>query len=65
MELALVSSAQDLNPNLTRAAKQETVGPITVVYDETSPEYTRFRSVDMLLAPLLKGGSASAKLIRS
>lgn len=65
MELALVAASQDLAPNLTRAAKQETVGPITVVYDENSPEYARYRRVDMMLAPLLGRGGPSVKLVRS
>lgn len=65
MELALLASAQDLNPTLQRSTKQETVGPISVLYDENSPEYLRFRRVDMMLAPLLGGGGASRKLVRT
>lgn len=65
MELALIAASQDLAPNLSRAAKEETVGPIRVVYDESSPEYQRYRKVDMLLAPLLGRGGASTRLVRS
>lgn len=55
----------DLAPDLTRGVLVETVGQITVEYDPASPQATRYRAVDMLLAPLLKGGgSASISLVR-
>lgn len=65
IELALVAAAQDLNPNLTRAAKQETIGPITVVYDDSSPEYARFRRVDQLLLPMLAQSGGMMRLQRA
>lgn len=64
-ELALASIDGALAPPLERAASKETVGPISVEYDTNSPEYKRFRNVDMLLSIYLGGSSANAKLIRA
>lgn len=65
MELALSSIAGDLAPDLSRSTKRERVAEIEVEYDENSPEFTRFRSVDMLLSPYLMGNSVSARLVRT
>jgi len=53
-ELALVAASQDLMPNLERAKRHVSIGPISVSYDRGSAESTRFRAVDMTLRPFLK-----------
>lgn len=64
-ELALIASTGALAPNLTRSKLRTKVGPIEVEYDKGAPEYTRFRSVDMLLAPYLGGSSVNVGLVRA
>jgi hypothetical protein len=64
-ELALAALSENLNPALDRTTSKETVGPISVEYDESSPEYKRYRNVDMLLAPYLTGSSVSVGLVRT
>jgi hypothetical protein len=64
-EFALRSTVAALAPDLERAASAETVGPISVTYDQNSPESVRYRELDALLAPLLKGSPMNMKLVRS
>ena len=66
-ELALKASAADLNPDLTQGVLSEQVGSIQVTYDKASPQFTRYRAIDAMLAPYLKagGGGCSMGLIRS
>jgi len=52
-ELALRASTQDLWPDLDQRTLVEKVGPIQVNYDRFSPQYRRFRQVDLLLNPYL------------
>jgi hypothetical protein len=54
-ELALRASTQDLWPDLDQRTLLEKVGPIQVNYDRFSPQYRRFRQVDLLLNPYLDG----------
>jgi hypothetical protein len=63
-ELALISVTSALAPALTRTAAREKVGEIDITYDPNAPEYTRFRSVDMLVSPFLTGMKVSAGLVR-
>ena len=63
-EFALRASVADLAPDLERAAQVETVGPISVTYDPASAESVRYRALDALLAPYLKGSSMNATLVR-
>ena len=63
--LALSASTADLAPDLTQQVLSKTVGPISVTYDHSSPEYKRFRAVDMLLRIFLKGTSMNAQLVRA
>lgn len=63
-ELALLSNSADLMPNLERAKSSVTVGPISVQYDSSSEEYTRYRNVEALLQPFLNGGAMTMKLVR-
>lgn len=64
-ELALRASSGELAPDLTQGIVQRTVDVITTVYDTTSPQATRFRAVDQLLAPYLSGAGAFARLERA
>jgi hypothetical protein len=65
MEYALVASAGAITTALARATLREKIGDIEVEYDPTSPEYTRYRALDMLLAPFLTGSSISVGLVRA
>ena len=47
--LALKASTQDLAPDLDPRTLVEKVGPIQVNYDRFSPQYRRFRIVDLML----------------
>ena len=64
-ELALKSSSGDLNPDLKQSKLSVTVGPIRTEYDKNSPQWKRYRAIDMILAPFLKaGGGCSVRLER-
>ena len=62
--LALTASAADLAPNLEQQTLSETVGPLSVTYSQSSPQYTRYRAIDMLLRPYISGGGVMSKLER-
>ena len=65
-ELALKASAADLAPDLTQGVVREQVGPIAVEYDKNSPQATRYKAIDAMLAPFLtSGGGCSVRLERS
>lgn len=64
-DLALKALAETLAPDLERGVVREKVGPIETEYDRASPQAKRFRAIDMMLAPFLKGGSGMARLVRS
>lgn len=64
-ELALAAISGDLNPTLDRTTLKEKVDVIEVEYSPHSPEYKRFRAVDMLLSPYLQVSGMSAKLVRA
>ena len=66
-ELALKASAAELNPDLTQGVLSEQVGSIQVTYDKGSPQFTRYRAIDAIIAPYLKagGGGCSMGVIRS
>jgi len=65
-ELALKASSADLAPDLTQGVTREKVGPIEVEYDKSSPQATRYRAIDQMLAPFLtSGGGCSVKLVRT
>jgi hypothetical protein len=65
VELALIASTADLNPTLSQATLEEKVAEIAVKYDHTSPQYKRYRKVDMFLTPYLTGSSVSHGLVRA
>lgn len=66
-ELALKASAADLAPDLTQGVISEQVGPIAVTYDKNSPQATRYRAIDAMLAPFLQssGGGCCVGLVRT
>jgi hypothetical protein len=65
-ELALRSIDGQLSPDLTQGVKREKVDVLEVEYDTTSPQYTRYRAIDNMLAPLLKStGGAFRKVMRA
>jgi hypothetical protein len=66
-ELAFRAAAGPLMEDLQQQILQETVGPITTKYDNTSPQSARYVFVDAILGPLLvsSGNSAMAKLQRT
>lgn len=64
-DLAVKALTEDLNPDLTRAVIREKVGPLETEYAEYSPQAKRPVSIDQALAPYLRGGGASARLIRA
>lgn len=64
-DLALKALAGDLAPDLSQAVVREKVGPIETEYNRGSPQFTRYRAIDMMLAPYLTGGASRAVLVRS
>lgn len=63
--LALTASAAVLAADLEQQSLSETVGPLSVTYDKSSPQYTRYRAVDMLLRPYIASSGAMSKLERT
>lgn len=64
-ELGLRASIQALVKDQTRAVISETVGPISIVYDKSSPQQTKYSAVAMMLEPYLKSNGAMVKLSRT
>lgn len=64
-DLALKALAEALAPDLERGVIREKVGPIETEYDRGSPQAKRYRAIEMMLAPYLKGGSGMARLVRA
>lgn len=64
-DLALKAAAGELAEDLTRGVVREKVGPIETEYDRNSPQAVRYRAIDMMFAPFLKGSSAMATLVRA
>lgn len=65
IELALKVTIEELNPDLTQQVLNSKVGSISITYSETSPQYKRFRAIDMMLRHLLDGNGVTAKVGRS
>jgi hypothetical protein len=65
-ELALKASSEELAPDLGQGVIREKVGTLEVEYDKNSPQFTQYRAVNNLLAPLLNGlGGAFRKVVRT
>lgn len=64
--MAFKAAQGDLAEDLTQRVVREKIGPIETEYDSNSPQAVRYRSIDMLLAPLLNGmGGANVRLVRA
>jgi hypothetical protein len=61
---ARAAGGTELLPDLERTIKQDTVGPITTIYEDGSPERPRYTAVDSMLAPYLCGSGTSGRLVR-
>jgi hypothetical protein len=61
---ARAADGTELLPDLERTIKQDTVGPITTIYEDGSPERPRYTAVDGMLAPYLSGSGTSGRLVR-
>jgi hypothetical protein len=66
-ELALKSATEDLMPDEEQKTISETVGQISVTYDNNSPQSKRWKYIDAMLAPYLnsKSGGCMMTLGRS
>lgn len=64
-EMALRAAAGELAPDLQRTVAEEAIGPIKTVYAAGAPEFVRFRSVDLLLKPLLQAGGMGMRMVRA
>ena len=64
-ELALISSVTDLTATLTRPKIRTKVGEIEVQYNPYSPEYPRFRHIDMMFNPYLNSRGVNYALVRA
>lgn len=64
-DLAFKAATAELAPDLERGVVREKVGPIETEYDAYSPQQTRFRAIDLMLAPYLSGGSGMARIERA
>lgn len=58
-------SGTDLFPDATQKASQETIGPITVKYEQGSAQRVQFDAVEALLAPFLSSlGGVAVGLVK-
>jgi hypothetical protein len=64
-ELALKASAGELNPDLEQGVVSETVGPISTTYNVSTPQYKRFRAIDMMLHVLLESNGVCVSVGRA
>lgn len=61
-ELALRALAGDIYPDLTQGVVREKIGVIEVEYDKTTPQSTRYKAIDAMLAPYLSGKSSGVNM---
>lgn len=61
-ELAVRASAGPLLGDQGAAVKQETVGPITVVYQDGAKQSTRYAAVDGMLGAYLRDGGGGGQI---
>ncbi|HEX5126495.1 MAG TPA: DnaT-like ssDNA-binding protein [Rhodocyclaceae bacterium] len=64
-ELAIRALSGPLAPDLQRQIIAETVGPLRTEYAAGTPEYVRYRSVDLLLKPLLASSGMGIQMVRA
>lgn len=63
-ELAFKAAFGDLSPDIGRVTKREKVDVIEVEYESGRAPFVRFRAVDNLLAPLLKGDASGSSFVQ-
>jgi hypothetical protein len=64
-ELALKASTETLNPDATQSVKKETVGPLTVEYNQYSSQKKQYDSINSMLLPYLSSlGGVSVQLVK-
>lgn len=64
-ELAFRALSGPLAPDLQRQVIAKTIGPIRTEWAPGSPEYVRFRQIDLILKPLLSSGGLGVRLVRA
>lgn len=65
-EMAWKAASGELAPDIEQRTKSEKVGPLAVEYADYGPQYTQYRAIDNLLAPLLKStGGAFRQVVRA
>lgn len=64
-ELALKASTGALAPDLTQGVIRKKVGPIETEYNRGTPQYTRYRAIELRLAPYLQSSGSFARLARA
>lgn len=62
--LAFKAASGDLAPDLDRLTKREKVDVIEVEYETGGVQYVRFRSVDMMLGPIVKIGGPGSQQVK-
>jgi hypothetical protein len=64
-DLAIRALSGPLAADLQRQVIAETIGPLRTEYAAGTPEYVRYRSVDLLLKPLLESGGMGIAMVRA
>jgi hypothetical protein len=64
-EMAYKAAGGELAPDLQRQVIAKTIGPIKTEWASGSPQYVRYRAIDLLLKPLLESGGIGAQLVRA
>lgn len=60
-EMAYRSLSGELAEDLEQMVLSEKIGPLQINYSPNSPQYTRYRAMDMLLKPYLVDGGSDAQ----
>lgn len=65
-ELALKAATDELAPDIDQRVTREKVGPLEVEYAENGVQYTQYRAIDNMLAPVLESvGGVFRKVVRT
>lgn len=59
------SATDGLAPDLEQQVIKEVIGPITTVYADYSQQTKRYRAIDLMLAPFIKGPNNNFRLVRT
>lgn len=63
-EMAFKAAFGDLSPDIGRVTKREKVDVIEVEYEGGRAPFVRYRAIDNILAPLLKGDAGGDSFVR-